>query len=85
MIGGFYDRGRHAIFVIMPAKLPTIVTARKPRPRVPTKGARTSPALTDRIVVAHKGTRQQRREPSEQDCAEAAAWLARQIVPPHES
>ena len=71
--------------MMMPTKLPIIVTARKPRPHVPAKAARTSPALADRIVVARKGIRQQRREPSEKDCAEAAAWLARQIVPPHES
>jgi hypothetical protein len=39
----------------MPAKLPVIVTAHKPRPHVPAKAARTSPALPDRIVVAQKG------------------------------
>jgi hypothetical protein len=67
--------GRHRHITDMAAKLPVIVTARKPRRTRVAEAATPPPALPSRIVTARKGNRPPRREPSDEACAEAAAWL----------
>jgi hypothetical protein len=60
---------------------PIIITARKPRSRV--QDVAQSLRIVAAIIVATRpAKRRTTPEPTERACAEAAAWLARQLVPP---